>query len=56
VELDSIVLVRAKSVDLDCKILGVNCVELDYIVLCGGKLFGTGMYSFGRQKLWTWTV
>jgi hypothetical protein len=29
VELDSIGLVRANSVELYCKVLWVNCVELD---------------------------
>jgi hypothetical protein len=54
VELDCIGL-GANCVELDRIGLGANCVELDCIGL-GSKLCGTGLYRFGGQIVWNWTV
>jgi hypothetical protein len=34
---------------------GANCMEMDSIGL-GGKLFGTGLYSFGEQIVLKYSV
>jgi hypothetical protein len=45
----------ANCVVLDCIGLGANCVKLEGIFL-EGKLYGDGLYKFGRQIEWNWTV
>jgi hypothetical protein len=48
----------ANCVELDCIDLGegANCVELDFIGLGGRKLCGNGIYNWGGQIVWNWTL